>query len=65
MGRHRTLTGDEAFRLFVTGTDTGTGKTGAACALLALLADADLHPEAKKPYESGCITGVRPPMRSP
>ncbi|MDP3091241.1 MAG: dethiobiotin synthase [Nitrospira sp.] len=60
MGRHRTLIGDEAFRFFVTGTDTGVGKTEAACALRALLADADLHPAAMKPYESGCIDKRRP-----
>ena len=45
------------FRLFVTGTDTGVGKTEAACALLSLLADARLHPAAMKPYESGVGDG--------
>lgn len=53
-------TDGEAFRLFVTGTDTGVGKTEAACALLSLLADADLRPAAMKPYESGCIDRRRP-----
>src|ERR1700687_993778 len=42
------------FRLFVTGTDTGVGKTEAACALLSLLARRGLRPAAFKPYESGC-----------
>jgi len=60
MGRHQTPTGDEAFRFFVTGTDTGVGKTEAACALLSLLADADLRPAAMKPYESDCIDRRRP-----
>ncbi len=41
-------------RWFVTGTDTGVGKTEAACALLSLLADRGLHPAPFKPYESGC-----------
>lgn len=53
-------TDGEAFRLFVTGTDTGVGKTEAACALLSLLGDADLRPAAMKPYESGCIDRRRP-----
>lgn len=52
MGKHRTSTGDETLRFFVTGTDTGVGKTEAACALLSLLADADLRPAAMKPYKS-------------
>jgi len=30
----------EAFRFFVTGADTGVGKTEATCAVLSLLADA-------------------------
>lgn len=60
MGRHRTSTGDETLRFFVTGTDTGVGKTEAACALLALLADAGRQPAAMKPYESGCIDWHRP-----
>jgi dethiobiotin synthetase len=42
------------FRIFVTGTDTGVGKTQASCALLSLLADAGLSPAPFKPYESGC-----------
>ena len=50
----------EEFRLFVTGTDTGVGKTEAACAVLSLLADAGLRPAAMKPYESGCIDRRRP-----
>jgi dethiobiotin synthetase len=45
---------DAPFRVFVTGTDTGVGKTEAACALLSLLAKRGLKPAAFKPYESGC-----------
>jgi dethiobiotin synthetase len=41
-------------RVFVTGTDTGVGKTEVAAALLSLLADAGLRPAPFKPYESGC-----------
>ncbi len=44
------------FQLFVTGTDTGVGKTQASCALLSLLADAGLKPQGFKPYESGCAS---------
>lgn len=40
-------------RFFVTGTDTGVGKTQVSCALLSLMADAGLQPAAFKPYESG------------
>jgi dethiobiotin synthetase len=42
------------FQLFVTGTDTGVGKTQASCALLSLLVEAGLRPQGFKPYESGC-----------
>jgi dethiobiotin synthetase len=47
-------------RYFVTGTDTGVGKTEVASALLSLLADAGLAPGALKPYESGCADVERP-----
>ncbi len=40
-------------RFFVTGTDTGVGKTEVSCALLSLLADAGHAPFAFKPFESG------------
>lgn len=40
-------------RFFVTGTDTGVGKTEVAAALLSLLADRGHRPFAFKPYESG------------
>ena len=40
-------------RVFVTGTDTGVGKTQVAGALLSLLGDAGLRPWAFKPYETG------------
>ena len=39
MGKHRTSTDDETLRFFVTGTDTGVGKTEAACAVMSLLAE--------------------------
>ncbi len=60
MGKRCVSMGHEAFRLFVTGTDTGVGKTEAACAVLSLLADAGLRPAAMKPYESGCLDRRRP-----
>jgi dethiobiotin synthetase len=44
------------FQIFVTGTDTGVGKTQASRALLSLLADAGLKPQGFKPYESGCAS---------
>lgn len=44
------------FQIFVTGTDTGVGKTQASTALLSLLADAGLKPQGFKPYESGCAS---------
>lgn len=46
-----------AFGYFVTGTDTGVGKTQVAGALLSLLADAGHRPYAYKPYETG-VRGV-------
>ncbi len=49
-----------AFRVFVTATDTGVGKTQVASALLSLLADAGLSPAPFKPYESGCTRLARP-----
>jgi dethiobiotin synthetase len=52
--------GAPAFRVFVTATDTGVGKTQVASALLSLLADAGLSPAPFKPYESGCSRLSRP-----
>ncbi|WP_224370996.1 dethiobiotin synthase [Hyalangium versicolor] len=49
-----TQSGAAPFQIFVTGTDTGVGKTQASCALLSLLVDAGLRPQGFKPYESGC-----------
>jgi dethiobiotin synthetase len=46
--------------VFVTGTDTGVGKTQVSCALLSLLADAGLQPQGFKPYESGCASLLAP-----
>ena len=51
-------------RVFVTGTDTGVGKTRSACALLSLLADAGLKPAPFKPYESGCDSLDAPARRA-
>jgi dethiobiotin synthetase len=39
--------------IFVTGTDTGVGKTVVACALIAALRKAGLRPGAMKPIETG------------
>ena len=47
-------------RIFVTGTDTGVGKTEVSAALLSLLADAGLRPAPMKPYESGCADRRQP-----
>lgn len=43
--------------LFVTGTDTGVGKTFVGCALLRVWREQGLHPQPRKPVESGCPTG--------
>ncbi len=43
--------------LFVTGTDTGVGKTEVACALLAAARDAGLDVGAMKPAQSGVTPG--------
>jgi len=51
---------DAPFRVFVTASDTGVGKTQVAAALLSLLADAGLAPAPFKPYESGCSRLSRP-----
>lgn len=48
------------FRIFVTATDTGVGKTQTSCALLSLLADRGDAPAPMKPYESGCVSLKRP-----
>jgi len=48
------------FRVFVTATDTGVGKTETSCALLSLLAEAGHRPVGFKPYESGCEDLERP-----
>ncbi|MCE9669341.1 dethiobiotin synthase [Myxococcus stipitatus] len=47
-------TSSRPFQVFVTGTDTGVGKTQVSRALVSLLADAGLSPQGFKPYESGC-----------
>ena len=61
MGRNGVPTDGKEFRLFVIGTDTGVGKTEAACVLPLWLADAGLRPAAMKPYESGCANWRQPP----
>ena len=43
--------------LFVTGTDTGVGKTWVAAALSRLLVQRGLRVRPRKPVESGCATG--------
>lgn len=48
------------FQVFVTGTDTGVGKTQTSCALLSLMADAGMRPQGFKPYESGCASLSEP-----
>lgn len=40
--------------LFITGTDTGTGKTFVACSLAALLRDLGYRVGVMKPVETGC-----------
>ena len=45
-------------RFFVTGTDTGIGKTCVSAALLRLMVRAGQQPFAFKPYESGLEPGV-------
>jgi dethiobiotin synthetase len=41
--------------LFITGTDTGVGKTFFACGLAALLKQSDYQVGVMKPAETGCI----------
>ncbi|WP_018877227.1 dethiobiotin synthase [Thioalkalivibrio sp. ALE28] len=43
--------------LFVTGTDTGVGKTFVGCALLECWRQQGLAPQPRKPVESGCPPG--------
>jgi dethiobiotin synthetase len=47
-------------RFFVTGTDTGVGKTQVSCALLRGLAARGLRPHAFKPMESGVAARAAP-----
>ena len=51
-------------RWFVAGTDTGVGKTEAACALLSLLADEGLRPAPFKPYEKRMSKSFRSGRRA-
>src|SRR5262252_4630139 len=44
--------------LFVTGTDTGVGKTYVACGLLRALRGAGRTVAARKPAETGCAPGA-------
>lgn len=41
--------------IFITGTDTGVGKTFVACGLAALLRDAGYRVGVMKPAETGCV----------
>ncbi len=42
---------------FITGSDTGVGKTYIACELIQQLRGLDVKLETRKPVESGCSTG--------
>ena len=44
--------------VYVTGTDTGAGKTFASCALLAALRARGLRASGMKPVASGCVAGA-------
>lgn len=44
--------------LFITGTDTGVGKTHITCLLARQLLGAGFTPIPRKPVESGCIPGI-------
>ncbi len=44
--------------VFVTGTDTGAGKTAVACALARAARAAGLHVRVLKPVETGCARGA-------
>ncbi|HKC50395.1 MAG TPA: dethiobiotin synthase [Myxococcota bacterium] len=44
--------------VFVTGTDTGAGKTAVACALARAARAAGLHVRVLKPIETGCARGA-------
>ena len=50
-------------QLFVTGTDTGVGKTTVACALLAAARARGLRAMAIKPVETGCARDPDGPLR--
>ena len=45
--------------LFITGTDTGIGKTWLGCALARALHEAGVRVIPRKPVESGCLPGPR------
>ncbi|TBR08709.1 MAG: dethiobiotin synthase [Lysobacter sp.] len=47
--------------LFITGTDTGVGKTRVACALAHALAGRGDDVRVRKPVESGCVDGPAGP----
>jgi dethiobiotin synthetase len=42
--------------LFVTGTDTGVGKTSVCCALVRVLIEQGINVHVIKPIETGCLT---------
>ena len=41
--------------VFITGSDTGVGKTTVACYMIRMLEKAGFHPAPRKPIESGCV----------
>lgn len=45
--------------LFVTGTDTGVGKTTVSCALVSALAGRGIDVDVAKPVETGCLKDER------
>ena len=45
-------------RVFVTGTDTGAGKTAVACAIARAARAAGLRVRVVKPIETGCARGA-------
>jgi dethiobiotin synthetase len=48
--------------LFVTGTDTGVGKTHVACGIIAALRECGVRVGAYKPAVSGCMSGADEPV---
>lgn len=51
--------------MFITGTDTGVGKTSVSCALAAALSTSGHHVGVLKPAETGCLADPRTGERIP